>query len=78
MRVLLFAAFVFGLVGVLLMSEQQKTMHQIIAVQKQQLALCNVPKFPAMNCQHHMDNIAADQSVTESCIRMTYRDLAVR
>jgi len=63
-------------VGALLLHED--TLREIIANQKQQLALCHAPKLPAMSCQHYMDNIAADRSVTESCIRMTYRDLAVR
>jgi len=74
MRILLIGAFGFliaaGVMGYMLVD----TLHQIIANQKQQLALCQAPKLSAMNCQHYMDNLAADQSVTESCIRMTYRN----
>ena len=74
MRILLIGAFGFliaaGVMGYMLVD----TLNQIIANQKQQLALCQAPKLSAMNCQHYMDNLAADQSVTDFCIRMTYRD----
>ena len=74
MRILLIVGIVCLIVAGVLHFLQVDTLHQIIANQKQQLALCQAPKLSAMNCQHYMDNLAADQSVTESCIRMTYRN----
>ena len=74
MRFLLVLALGFLIAAQVLHYMQVDTLNQIIANQKQQLALCQAPKLSAMNCQHYMDNLAADQSVTDFCIRMTYRD----
>jgi len=67
-------AIVSVIAGVVMQYTEIHILREIIANQEQQLALCQAPKLPAMNCQHYMDNLAADQSVTYFCIRMTYRD----
>ena len=74
MRFLLILAFVTLLGAGAALTTTIAGMNQTIETQKKELALCQAPKLAAMHCQHYMDNLAADQSVTDFCIRMTYRD----
>jgi len=71
MRFLLSGAMGCLIVAGVLHFLQVETLHQIIAVQKQQLALCRVPEGPTWKCEAYAERVFRDTAITEHCIKIT-------